>query len=102
MSSDCKKMLCQVCSLKHPSLLHFSSYEEEKPPNEVIMGSTAKTPAGLSEEKETSACTGAGGSCVFAIVPVRVKSSKSDNAVEVYAFIDPGSSASFCTEALAR
>lgn len=103
MSRDCKKkMVCEVCSLKHPSLLHFSSYEEEKPPAEVNTGSTAKGPAGLSEEKETSACTGAGGSCVLAIVPVRVKSCKSDKAVEVYAFIDPGSSASFCTEALAR
>lgn len=39
---------------------------------------------------------------MLAIVPVRVKNKKSNKAVEVYAFMDPGSSATFCTETLAE
>ncbi|KAK0152984.1 hypothetical protein N1851_005351 [Merluccius polli] len=106
MSKECKKkMTCEVCSFKHPSLLHFSSKEKgarEKPVGTEVdkASSVASAPADVSEE--TSACTGAGDSCVLAIVPVKVKASKSDKTFEVYAFIDPGSSASFCTEALAR
>ncbi|KAL2099387.1 hypothetical protein ACEWY4_005867 [Coilia grayii] len=107
LSKECKKkMTCEVCSLKHPSLLHFSSKEKdakEKPVGtEASKGSAASVPADVSKDKETSACTGAGDNCVLAIVPVRVKASKSDKTVEVYAFMDPGSSASYCTEALAR
>lgn len=53
--------------------------------------------------QETSACTGAGDNCVLAIVPVRVKSKKSNKVVEAsYVFMDSGSSATFCTEALAK
>ena len=40
--------------------------------------------------------------CVLAIVPIRVKSKKSNKTLEAYAFMDPSSSASFCTEALAK
>lgn len=58
--------------------------------------------ASATLHQETSACTGAGGNCVLAIVPIRVKSKKSNKTVEAYAFMDPGSSASFCTEALAK
>ena len=105
LSRECKKkMSCEMCSLKHPSMLHFSSQEKsakEKPgETEVSKSSAASAPAGVYQE--SSACTGAGDSCVLAIVPVRIKSKRSDEAVEVYAFMDLGSSASFCTEALAR
>lgn len=101
LSRECrKKMTCEVCSLTHPSLLHFSI--QDKGTKEVMKGTTASVAAVVPEEQETSACTGAGDSCVLAIVPVRVKARKSNKAVEVYAFMDPGSSASFCTEALAR
>ena len=36
------------------------------------------------------------------VVPVFVKSKKGSKFVETYAFMDPGSSATFCTHALAR
>ncbi|KAJ8369700.1 hypothetical protein SKAU_G00097280 [Synaphobranchus kaupii] len=46
-------------------------------------------------------CTGAGDSdCVLAIVPIQVKTKKGNKVVKTYAFLDPGSSATFCTEAL--
>lgn len=47
--------------------------------------------------------TGAGEEeCVLAVVPVRLKSKKSERYVETYAFIDPGSTATFCTEDIQR
>ena len=47
--------------------------------------------------------TGAGNrECVLAIVPVRLKSKKGTRTVETYAFIDQGSSATFCTEKVMR
>lgn len=51
---------------------------------------------------ETSACTGAGDSHILPIIPVKIKSKKSDKIVEVYTIMDWGSSATFWTEALAR
>lgn len=39
---------------------------------------------------------------VFSIVAVKVKSQKSNKAVETYAFLDPGSSGTFCTETLEK
>lgn len=38
--------------------------------------------------------------CALSIIPVQVKSSKSDQIIETYAFLDSGSSATFCTEQL--
>lgn len=38
--------------------------------------------------------------CTLAVVPVQVKLSKGSQIVQTYAFLDPGSSATFCTEAL--
>lgn len=39
-------------------------------------------------------------SCALSILPVCVKSKDGSKIVETYAFLDPGSSASFCTESL--
>ena len=45
--------------------------------------------------------TGAGASdCKLAVVPVKVKSVKSNQFIQTYAFLDPGSNACFCTEKL--
>ena len=50
---------------------------------------------------QTSGLTGVGDQdCKLAIVPVRVKSNKGQRSVETYAFLDPGSTASFCTMGL--
>ncbi|KAJ8372561.1 hypothetical protein AAFF_G00281380 [Aldrovandia affinis] len=46
--------------------------------------------------------TGAGRNCMLAIVPVRVKVTKRNKSVLTYAFLDPGSSATFCTENLMK
>ncbi|KAI3356760.1 hypothetical protein L3Q82_003437 [Scortum barcoo] len=45
--------------------------------------------------------TGAGeDDCILSIVPVQVKAKKGSVKVQTYAFLDPGSTATFCTEAL--
>lgn len=38
--------------------------------------------------------------CTLAIVPVKVKMFNSDKIIHTYAFLDPGSSATFCTKSL--
>lgn len=49
----------------------------------------------------SSGLTGAGGQdCILSNVPVQVKSKKGHETLITYAFLDPGSSASFCTERL--
>ncbi len=50
---------------------------------------------------ETCGHTGAGKDrCHLSVLPVQVKASKGDQIVQTYAFLDPGSSATFCTESL--
>lgn len=50
---------------------------------------------------QSSGLTVAGeNNCKLSIVPVQVKARKGDAAVLTYAFLDPGSTASFCTVSL--
>lgn len=110
VSKDCKKrMTCNVCALKHPSLLHFAKQESsinEKVTEEKVQDGAATHPTASSmsvaANSETSAYTGAGDVCIRSIVPVQLKSKKGSKVVETYALMDPGSSATFCTDALAR
>lgn len=53
--------------------------------------------------QQTCAHTGAGTQkCLLSIVPVQVKAKNGNKILTTYAFLDPGSSASFCTERLMR
>jgi len=89
------RLSCKVCNLNHPTVLHIGK---------------KGTPAGEKSEatKENAkvyskACwhIGAGEEeCVLSTFPVQVKSSKGNQIVQTYAFLDPGSSASFCTNRL--
>lgn len=110
MGKDCKKRAtCEICSKKHPSLLHTkrdenTDQENTKPEKEQGSTSGNSTPQeDASVKSEVSAVTGAGGSdCILSIVPVRIKSKRSNTTVETYAFMDSGSSAMFCSERLMR
>ncbi|KAL7844709.1 hypothetical protein SRHO_G00232480 [Serrasalmus rhombeus] len=96
----------------------MESYFKTKDKTFEVLNADAETfvPQTLDEKKEvksdtetdnipvtvqTSGLTGAGGQdCKLAIVPVKVKSKKSERTVETHAFLDQGSSASFCTVGL--
>lgn len=110
LSKECKKrMTCSICTLKHPSILHFAKKESstnEQMTEERVQDGAATQPTVSSTSAavniETSAYTGAGDDCILSILPVKVKSKKGNKVVETYAFMDPGSSATFCTETLAK
>ncbi|TWW77669.1 hypothetical protein D4764_12G0010590 [Takifugu flavidus] len=56
-----------------------------------------------SAKQEVCGYTGAGETdCLLPVVPVKVKSRNSGRSIETYAFMDPGSTAPFCTEDLRK
>lgn len=100
MSKSCQKKLeCQKCSLKHPTILHFASKPAEK--TEQDQDKTLIENKLPSMDNQICGCTRAGDAeCALAVVPVKVKSLKGNHVVQTYAFLDPGSSACFCSEDL--
>ena len=104
LSKDCKrKENCQTCSQRRPDLLHMEKKEDSIPADkkeENCSESKEISSACVSLNNEACAYTGAREKCALAVLPVKIKSKRSD--VETYAFMDPGSTASFCTEDLLR
>lgn len=96
-SKDCKKRIsCAMCGLQHPNILHIP--QKKNNPSQA-----EKTHASLDSTMVSSGLTGAGNDNVkLPIVPVQVKSNKGDKIVTTYAFLDQGSTAVFCTEALSH
>ncbi|XP_061908754.1 uncharacterized protein LOC133653469 [Entelurus aequoreus] len=131
ISKDCRRRLsCKTCGAKHPRgerLMEPSSswFHPQCPPGQQARGlqfSCSLLPKNKEQEKDLavaagtntavgssvvtvqgSGLTGAGDhGCKLSIVPVKVKSKKGHKAVETYAFLDQGSSGSFCTSSLLR
>jgi len=102
ISKSCKKrMECKECSQKHPDILHIK--ENRKETKDVELPDRKISCAQVSLNHQLSDKTEYGGdNCVLSIVPVKVKSNKGDRIVETYAFLDAGSTATFCTEELQR
>ena len=103
MSSSCtEKAQCQECARSHPTLLHitFKETKEEMTKDQEKKDEQAVTNA-LVQASELCSVTGAGKEdCFLSIVPVQVKAQKGTKIVTTYAFLDPGSSATFATESL--
>ncbi|XP_035986832.1 uncharacterized protein LOC118560169 [Fundulus heteroclitus] len=101
MSKYCRKrLLCRVCNFKHPTLLHVHSKAKQM---SAIQANNDLEVAreGALMSVQSSGLTGAGRlDCTFSILPVQVKSKRGNETVVTYAFLDPGSTASFCTERL--
>ena len=103
-----KESFCKVenCKLgrKHSTFLHPKNDETKSRDNG---GSTTSPPQGSASNgcvnsQEPCSSTGAGTATVtgMPIVPVKVKMKDSNFFVETYAFLDPGSNTTFCTERL--
>ncbi|XP_054869314.1 uncharacterized protein LOC129349591 [Amphiprion ocellaris] len=112
MSKVCEeKKSCQICSATHPTLLHIKQKPKNLPKEEASEGDSESESqreeqtvvSGFVDAGDTSSQTGAGGTdSILAIVPVRVKAKKGSKVLTCYAFLDPGSNASFCTNKLAN
>ena len=93
-----KRHVCKVCSRRHPTMLHV--YPEEEGSSVQTLGEAETADENTLITVQSSGLTRAGErDCTLAILPIRVKYKKGQTLV-TYAFLDPGSSASFCTEGL--
>ncbi|XP_061159982.1 uncharacterized protein LOC133170834 [Syngnathus typhle] len=103
LSKDCKRRLtCSVCSKRHPDILHIQRTADGITDHKGNpSGSEMAINSGLVS-LENGNIGSSDDHCTLAIVPVQVKLSKSNHVVQTYAFLDPGSSATFCTESLRR
>lgn len=92
MRKDCgKRISCKVCYQKHPTVLLEERKEDD--------GSKEKSVSGTAVS--TCGHTGAGGSNgILSILPVNVKCTKGNKVIQTYAFLDPGSTDTFCSESL--
>ncbi|KAK0142196.1 hypothetical protein N1851_020133 [Merluccius polli] len=96
VSKDCTgRLSCSICKKSHPSVLHIKAEQSSvKAPissAQVSLGDGEHSGAG---DKHNS------NECMLSIVPVKVKHSKGSKVIHTYAFLDSGSSATFCTKNL--
>ncbi|XP_064635233.1 uncharacterized protein LOC135492610 [Lineus longissimus] len=84
------RLTCHICSKSHPTVMHRNQDEDR-----------TGIASGISP-RVNSGCAGMEKQCAMSIVPVVVKAVNSDIQVNAYAFLDSGSSASFCTEELMK
>lgn len=100
MSRDCKKRIsCDICQKKHPALLHIKT-EEDGLNREVKMAVETRRERLSNAMVSIGDHTGAGKDCALSILPVQIKHAKGNKIVQTYAFLDAGSTATFCTEEL--
>ena len=112
VAKDCpQRKSCKFtnCLKKHPTVLH--TQPREKPNSETSTGradnvsgsATQVRNAMVSTNDTPCSVTGAGRPRTgMAIVPVKVKRKGSDTAIITYAFLDSGSSSTFCTESVMK
>ena len=108
--SFCQVSNCKLKHRKHSTFLHPKREQPERPEHQSspsTSGTASIEPdvraqnsfVGVSEGLCSS--TGAGApSKGLAVVPVKVKAKGKGTVIETYAFLDPGSNTSFCTDQL--
>lgn len=100
-SKECRnRMDCSVCHQKHPTVLHIEqdnaafSKRPQQPPSVSTISTMTQTCGHIEAGDEDHS--------VLSIVAVQVRSQKCKTPVQTYAFLDPGSTGTFCTESLSR
>ena len=96
-SRDCRhRSTCDVCKRRHPTCIH----DENRVPNPE----SKHTPecANFAKHAGENMRSGKWGQCTMTIVPVKVRLRDGIKVVQTYAFMDPGSTVTFCSESLAR
>ncbi|XP_043220311.1 uncharacterized protein LOC122389655 [Amphibalanus amphitrite] len=88
------RSVCRECKGKHATALH-------SPPGEVQSTRRTTTYEAIKNARVDINNEASLASCGMAIVPVKVRT-RTGHCVETYAFLDNGSSASFCTESLCK
>ena len=98
MSKNCdRRLTCKECGQSHPTVLHISGKTRTSTGSEHTKG-TAHVNQPVSE---TCGHTGAGQEdSILSILPVQIKSIRGSKIIQTYAFLDPGSTATFCSEHL--
>ena len=97
MAKDCtSRSICRVCNRRHATALHVSpdTGADTRPRTDQVIEMIKNGRVNISTGKSLAHCG-------MAIVPVKIKAS-TGRCVETYAFLDNGSSASFCTESLCK
>ncbi|CAC5363979.1 unnamed protein product [Mytilus coruscus] len=96
------KATCANCHRTHPTILHIDPRQSDQPKKEEPNKSDFQDPTNTLSINATHTRAGESNSQALLIVPVRLKSIDCGKYVETYAFLDSGSTASFCTEDVVR
>lgn len=112
LTKACKKRLtCQICSKKHPTVLHIknATLDGGSPNSQIDVhkkdddSKKANSSRPVIMAVVSTEHTGAGSAeCKLAIIPVKLKATKGSRVFHTYAFLVPGSSSTFCMERLMR
>ncbi len=107
MNKDCKRqMTCKICAKRHPTVLHIE-VKKDKSQNVESQSAESQNVDNISvqsalvtikEPTNTEACD----QQKLSIVPVQVKLKNSNQTLQTYALLDPGSTGTFCTENLRK
>ena len=99
-----KKLSCKVCQQVHATVLHFRKENNKNGDNTDSQTDNQEVKIYcVNTAKGTCDHTQAGSyKSTMAIIPVKIKVKNSDKSIETYAFLDNGSSATFCTDWLMR
>jgi transposase InsO family protein len=101
MKSKCqRKLSCKICEKGHPTVLHKETEKPVPTDNPLEDKKSSGTSNGPINAGSHMSCDGRG--CTFAIVPVKVRMFGQLTETETYAFLDPGSNVTFCTDDLLR
>ena len=107
---DCtNKSTCLHCERRHPTILHIINQSSEVKPTDDSASKPDIKPTSTNSDSITSMSTveqlpclmGAGDTeCTLAVIPVKVRKKNSLKVLHTYAFLDPGSSISFCSNSV--